>query len=284
MNNLAVSVIIPVRNAGKYFKKCLNSVVSQSLKNIEIIIIDDNSTDGSNVVADKYASQDSRILVIHQKSSTGAGFARNRAMSIARGEFIAFMDSDDIYPSNDVLETLYSQAVEQNANICGGSLYKIDAEGKILNMNIPNQYFLNSGWYNYCDYQYDGGFYRFLYKNKFLKENCIIFPLYKRFQDPVFFVKAMISAGKFYVVKKYCYAYRKNHKKIFWNDENINGQLNGIYDIIKIAKKNKYNNLKKLMKKNLIKTIKNVILKNKNIKKIHYTPQIIKIFISYYLF
>ena len=103
----AVSVIIPVRNSGRYFRECLDSVIRQTLHNIEIIIIDDASTDGSDAVAEAYAAQDSRITVIHHNESTGAGPARNDGIALAKGEYIAFMDSDDLYPTADVLEKLY---------------------------------------------------------------------------------------------------------------------------------------------------------------------------------
>lgn len=248
----AVSVIIPVRNSGRYFRECLDSVTGQTLHNIEVIIIDDASTDGSDVVAESYAALDSRITVIHHKESTGAGPARNDGMAIAKGEYIAFMDSDDLYPTADVLEKLYRTAVEKKANICGGSLYKIDADGNILDMKVPDQYFEKEGWVKYRDYQYDGGFYRFLYRKNFLKGNNIIFPAYKRFQDPVFFVTAMTLSEVFYIINIYTYAYRKNHKSITWDAHNLIGHLKGVIYILKISKKNKLHKLHKLMIKNLI--------------------------------
>lgn len=251
----AVSVIIPVRNSGRYFRECLDSVTGQTLHNIEIIIIDDASTDGSDAVAEAYAAQDSRITVIHHNESTGAGPARNDGIALAKGEYIAFMDSDDLYPTADVLEKLYRTAVEKEADICGGSLYKIDADGNILDMKIPDQYFEKEGWIKYRDYQYDGGFYRFLYRKNFLKENNITFPAYKRFQDPVFFVKAMVTAEQFYVVLLYVYAYRKEHKKIIWTYKNIKDHLFGVQDIILISKLHSLKRLHYLMAKNLLDAI-----------------------------
>lgn len=251
----AVSVIIPVRNSGRYFRECLDSVTEQTLQDIEIIIIDDASTDGSNAVAEAYAAQDSRITVIHHNESTGAGPARNDGMAIAKGEYIAFMDSDDLYPTADVLEKLYRTAVEKEADICGGSLYKIDADGNILDMKVPDQYFEKEGWVKYRDYQYDGGFYRFLYRKNFLKENNITFPAYKRFQDPVFFVKAMVTAEQFYVVLLYVYAYRKGHKKIIWTYEKTRDYLSGLKEIILLSRDSQLKYLHYLMAKNLLDTI-----------------------------
>lgn len=254
-NAPAVSVIIPVRNSGRYFRECLDSVTRQTLQDIEIIIINDASTDGSDTVAEAYAAQDHRITVIHHTESTGAGPARNDGMAIARGEYIAFMDSDDLYPSANVLEILYNKAIEQHATICGGSLYKIDADGNIIDMRTPDQYFENEGWIQYRDYQYDGGFYRFLYRKSFLKENNINFPAYKRFQDPVFFVKAMVAAKQFYVLLLHTYAYRKEHKHIFWTYKNIKDHLLGVQDIISISKFHNFKRLHYLMVKNLFDTI-----------------------------
>ena len=253
--NPAISVIIPVRNSGRYFRECLDSVLRQTLQNIEVIIIDDASTDGSGDVADAYAIQYSQLTVIHHKESTGAGPARNDGMAVARGEYIAFMDSDDLYPVDDVLETLYRTAVEKKADICGGSLYKIDADGNILDMKVPDQYFEKEGWIQYRDYQYDGGFYRFLYRKIFLEENNIDFPAYRRFQDPVFFVKSMIRSEWFYVLPLYVYAYRKGHKNIIWTYENVKNHLYGIRDLISISKIYNLKRLHYLMAKNLLDTI-----------------------------
>lgn len=272
-NTPAVSVIIPVRNSGRYFRECLDSVTRQTLQDIEIIIIDDASTDGSDTVAEAYAAQDPRITVIHHTESTGAGPARNDGMAIAKGEYVAFMDSDDLYPTTDVLEKLYRTAVEKKANICGGSLYKIDADGNILDRKIPDQYFEKEEWIKYRDYQYDGGFYRFLYRNTFLKENDINFPAYRRFQDPVFFVTAMTRSKVFYIINIYTYAYRKKHKSITWDVYNLIGHLKGVIDILKISKKHKLQNLHNLMIKNLIDTLH---YKSKNYKtKIYITKYIL---------
>ena len=274
MKSPAVSVIIPVWNGGKYFRECLDSVLAQTLRDIEVLIVDDASTDGSGSVAEEYAARDARITVLHQKESMGAGPARNAAMAMAKGQYIAFMDSDDLYPSDKVLETLYHKAVEQDANICGGSLYKIDADGAILNMNIPYQFFTEERWYQYQDYQYDGGFYRFLYRRVFINKYNLRFPAYKRFQDPVFFVNAMIYSGKFYVIPGWVYAYRKEHKFIIWDTKSICDHLHGVCNILDISNKYKLNKLHCIMLKNIYITITKRAKKHINlyvIKNIFYT-------------
>lgn len=94
MNNL-VSVIIPVYNSEPYLKRCLNSVLAQSYENIEVLLIDDGSTDNSSAICDKFADKDNRVKVIHQKN-LGAAAARNTGLDNATGDYIMFCDSDDI--------------------------------------------------------------------------------------------------------------------------------------------------------------------------------------------
>lgn len=110
-----VSVIIPVYNTHEYLSECLNSVVNQTLKDIEIILVDDGSTDGSLELLEKYQIKDPRVILITQQNK-GASSARNRGLDIARGEYIAFLDSDDTIDT-DAYEISYRQAKAANADI-----------------------------------------------------------------------------------------------------------------------------------------------------------------------
>ena len=100
-----VSVIIPVYNTEKYLRECLDSVINQTLRDIEIICVDDGSTDGSSAVLEEFAAKDHRVAVI-KKGNGGQSSARNRGMLSATGEYIYFLDSDD-YIRIDALEQLY---------------------------------------------------------------------------------------------------------------------------------------------------------------------------------
>lgn len=102
-----VSIIIPVYNVEKYLDKCLSSIMNQTYSNLEILIIDDGSTDNSASLCDEYANKDSRISVIHQKNR-GLGAARNVGLDIAKGEYLMFVDSDDYLSHSKVVETLLS--------------------------------------------------------------------------------------------------------------------------------------------------------------------------------
>lgn len=94
MNSPLISVIVPVYKVEKFLDKCISSLISQSYKNLEIILVDDGSPDKSGKICDAWSNKDDRILVIHQRNS-GAGAARNTALKKARGDYITFVDSDD---------------------------------------------------------------------------------------------------------------------------------------------------------------------------------------------
>lgn len=100
-----VSVIVPVYNTEKYLRRCVDSILAQTFRDIEVILVDDGSTDGSGAVCDEYAEKDGRIVAIH-KENGGVSSARNRGLDIARGRYIMFCDSDD-YVAERWIEELY---------------------------------------------------------------------------------------------------------------------------------------------------------------------------------
>ena len=121
-----VSVIIPVYNVEDYLCKCLDSLINQTLKSIEIICVDDGSTDRSLEVLKKYAIKDERVFVIQQKNNH-AGVARNRGLEIARGEYVIFLDSDD-YFEEELLWDAYSSAIETKADVVLFDAQKFDSQ------------------------------------------------------------------------------------------------------------------------------------------------------------
>ena len=116
-----LSVIIPIFNSDKYLSSCLNSVINQTLKNIEIICIDDGSKDESINIINNYSILDKRIIFISQKNK-GSGISRNKGIKISKGKYISFIDSDDLYPNNNTLQLMYKKAIRNKAYICGGGL------------------------------------------------------------------------------------------------------------------------------------------------------------------
>lgn len=109
-----VSIIVPIYNVEKYLDRCIQSLVNQTLNDIEIILVDDGSPDNCPSMCDEYAQKDNRIKVIH-KQNAGLGYARNSGLEIAIGEYIAFVDSDD-YVDTSMYETLYKKAITISAD------------------------------------------------------------------------------------------------------------------------------------------------------------------------
>ncbi len=117
-----ISVIVPVYNSWRYTKKCIETIVNQTYKNLEILLIDDGSTDKSGLVCDEWQKKDERIIVIH-KENGGAADARNTGLDIAKGTIIAFVDGDD-YIEQDMIEILYKNMIETGAQIVSGGYFK----------------------------------------------------------------------------------------------------------------------------------------------------------------
>lgn len=117
-----VSIIVPVYNVEKYLSECLDSLISQTLSDIEIICVNDGSKDSSLEILEKYAQKDKRIVVINQENS-GVSTARNTGMKCANGEYIGFIDSDD-WIDSDFYEKLYNSAKNNNADIAVASIIR----------------------------------------------------------------------------------------------------------------------------------------------------------------
>lgn len=115
MRNDLISVIVPIYNVELYLQKCIDSILNQTYSNLEIILVDDGSTDSSSIICDMYLEKDNRIKVIHKKNG-GLSNARNIGVKNAQGKYVAFIDSDD-YISEDYIESLYRLICEYSADI-----------------------------------------------------------------------------------------------------------------------------------------------------------------------
>lgn len=114
-----LSVIVPVYKVEPFLKRCVDSIIHQTYKNLEIILVDDGSPDNCGAICDEYANKDDRIKVIH-KENGGQSSARNVGIAIAKGDYIAFVDSDD-WIDSDMYETLIGLAEKYDADIAEGS-------------------------------------------------------------------------------------------------------------------------------------------------------------------
>lgn len=129
--NDLISVIIPVYNVEQYIDRCIDSIVHQTYENLEIILIDDGSTDQSGVLCDSFAQDDDRIIVLH-KSNGGLSDARNKGIEICKGKFITFVDSDD-YLDTDCVAKLYTALTRNKADVACCEMKIITDDGRILN-------------------------------------------------------------------------------------------------------------------------------------------------------
>lgn len=131
-----ISIIIPVYNVEKFLNKCIESVINQSYQNLEIVLIDDGSTDNSGKICDHYARRDSRIKVIHN-INRGVSAARNIGLGISRGEFVYFVDADDSI-HHRAIEILYEKIEETHTDVAVCDYAYVDKEGKYIE-EVENQ-------------------------------------------------------------------------------------------------------------------------------------------------
>lgn len=169
MSDNMVSIIIPVFNSAKFLDKCITSVIEQTYKNIEIILVDDGSTDNSLNICNSYAKRDNRIKVISQQNK-GVSAARNAGLSYATGEYIGFVDSDD-YISNDMYEKMITSGHKYNADIIECGCYIIDENENIQSViNLKDD--VSSDQHNYI-------------KNYFMKVNTTNYNVNKIFKNTI---------------------------------------------------------------------------------------------------
>lgn len=239
-----VSVIIPVYNAEKYLRECLDSVVNQTLRDIEIICVDDGSTDASPQILAEYASRDPRVRVISQENA-GVGPARNAGIRAARGEFVAFIDPDDLLPDESVYEALYFYAKEKRVRVCGGGVCSLANDGKRYfpdaswGANV-DQAFPREGFMRFADWQFDYGFYRYIFERRLLLDDEIFFPPYIRYQDPPFCARALEAAGTFYALRRTTYVFRDWHTPDYTEPRRVCDQLRGVRDQLKFSRERDY--------------------------------------------
>lgn len=133
---MKISIIVPVYNVEKYLTKCIDSIINQTYKDLEIILVDDGSTDNSGQICDQYAIKDNRIKVIH-KENGGLSDARNVGIKNSTGEYLSFIDSDD-YIDKDMIECLYNAITDTNSDIavCGKYIEKETGKYYLKNVNL----------------------------------------------------------------------------------------------------------------------------------------------------
>ncbi len=246
---IKISIIIPVFNCEKTIEKSIQSIQKQTMKEIEIICINDGSSDRSEEVIRKLQSEDKRIILYTQKNQ-GAGLARNLGIAHATGEFVAFLDADDYYLEADALESMVLACKKYNVDVCGTSV-RIIRDGVLgldRNMQKLHEAAKKSCVLMFQDFQFDYGYYGFIFKRSVICENEIKFPKYRRFQDPVFFVRVMYATCKFCFIDKALYAYQAPNVLLRFQKSNVNDLLCALLDNLHFAAEH---NLMKLFTRTL---------------------------------
>ncbi len=228
MKSEKVSIVIPVYNVEVYLKKCMESVLNQTYSCIEIILVDDGSTDKSPNICERYMKQDSRVCVIHQKN-LGLSAARNRGVEASTGEYIMFVDSDDWIEFNTV-ELLMEKAKSTGYEIIAHSLYKYnngvdrlvlpdDIKEYDVNVEKYQEYLYASCLLNQSSFPYlfpqelrCGPEMSYpvlkLFRKDFLKRNNLVFPEGLKFcEDKVFELSVVKAAQNIYYINKPLYHY-----------------------------------------------------------------------------
>ena len=204
-----ISVIIPIYNSEKYLQKCLDSIINQTFKDIEIICVDDCSTDKSLEILQDYASKDSRIKILHNDKNINVGASRNRGLEIATGKYIHFVDSDD-WLEPETYETLIKHEGTEVIYFYIRQVSNIDNKPKNWShsdknhphsiCNLKSNPEIADYWIRYV--------YNKLYLKSFLEENNIKFNDYPCFEDHEFSLKVLLCAKSIYFVDKILYNYR----------------------------------------------------------------------------
>lgn len=211
-----ISVIIPIYNVEKYLNECIESVVNQTYRNLEIILVDDGSPDKSDSICEKYKSQDSRIKVLH-KQNGGLSDARNHGMNIASGKFITFIDSDD-FVDEQYIEELYIALKNENADMSICNYIRFSTKEEIIknvNNSVLNVFDSRECFLKYFDKNYQSSIvvaWGKLYKKEYW--NDIKFPVGKLHEDEFTTYKLIYKSKKIVYINKKLYFYRNNSASI----------------------------------------------------------------------
>ena len=235
-----ISVIVPVYNIEKYLKRCIDSIIVQTYKNLEIILVDDGSTDESGVICDKYKDLDNRIKVIHKKNE-GAAIARNIGIECAEGEYVAFVDSDDyIHPK--MFELLHTTLVRNKADIsvCDISDVPFDLESE---QGVEEEHIITGKKSYFNEIAHQNLLYIVIWNKLYKKElfKNIKFPEGRKYEDlwfsAIFF--SNVKRAVFINNKLYYYYQRENSlSKEKISMKLITDQIEAMENTCKVMKEN----------------------------------------------
>lgn len=268
-----ISIIVPVYNVQNYISNCIESILGQTHTELELILVDDGSTDHSGEILVEYAKKDSRIITIHQRNM-GVAAARNNGVRKAKGDFVGFVDGDDSIES-DMYEILYNMLMSYEADIAMCGMKMVDSNGHIYNKLINDDKYMardallelsnTIDILKYCLCEREMFVWNKLYKKNLLKD--IRFPEGKVFEDHFIMYKILEQAKKIIITeeKKYMYLYRTDsisHSKFNRNYfDLINAQIEQ-YEYISSTYHELESDSRRLMFTDLLAIMENVILDN----------------------
>ncbi|MFT4412579.1 glycosyltransferase family 2 protein [Fredinandcohnia humi] len=209
-----VSIIVPIYNVEKYLKSCIESILTQTLTDIEVILVNDGSTDGSGKICDEYAASDTRVKVIH-KEYGGVSSARNVGVKTAKGEYIGFVDSDDRI-NKEMYRELYHLCKDTHSDISICFLGR-EINGKLINQHSNKIYTQIMDNEEAMRQLFKGVLYRFSLCNKLFKKSCfenIIFPEERIHEDLATTYKLFANAQKVIYTNYIGYIYIKRENSI----------------------------------------------------------------------
>lgn len=258
MQEPLISVIIPVYNAGKYLEQCLTSIIEQSYKNLQIICIDDGSSDNSFNILASFAKSDSRITLLQQQNF-GASVARNQGVEFSSGDYISYVDADDF-----IMNGLYETFVEY-INACtvpidmfmfNASFYRQEqkntSQNKIFSISEWKNHTNNLSIHTYKDCEdfmmHNVGVWNKIFRKEFIIQNQIYFPNFLKYEDFYYYIISILQAKAILVTDEIFYQYRdlrnlgsastENSERVFHIFEIINLIYNkiknlGLYESLK---------------------------------------------------
>ena len=216
---IKVSVIIPVYNTEKYLRQCLDSVINQTLREIEIICVDDGSTDESLTILHEYEAKDARVAVMKQKN-LGGGAARNKGLVIAKGKYLSFLDSDDFF-EKDMLESAYEQCEKTDAQVCVYQVMRYDINagktyldtGSWRKSNFPEKdVFSRADMPDGILNTFQNWAWNKLIRHDLVRENNLSFQEIKRTNDCLFVAECMTLANRITMLERPLVYYRVGDK------------------------------------------------------------------------
>ncbi len=261
--NKKVSIVIPVYNVERYLGECLDSIVNQTYKNLQIILVDDGSTDNSGKICDEYAQNDNRITVVHQENQ-GAGAAKNTGLDLVEGEYLSLIDSDD-YIEYDFYEVLVSGIEEHNADVVQCLFRKTfvnNSYDRRYNFSSTGDRVLTSKKYLFemlYDWKY-AVFWNKLFKASLLGETR--FPVDRKIDDEFFTYKLICNAKKIVNIDDVLYNYRMRQSSVMNENDNeklIRDRIDSFEERLGFIKK-VYPNLNKFFNKHISEYLNNISL------------------------